>query len=104
MVTHDVLCLDITVEQTRLMNRRQRPADLHADLDHVGHRERADVAKLLFQRRAMNELHPYPDHVVNAVGTVDGDDIGMADAGEQPSLVDRGRGRWTDIAVDVSQK
>ena len=44
--------------------------------------------------RPLDELHPQPDAPVDAIRAVDRDDVRMADAREQPPLVDHvGRDR-----------
>ena len=56
--------------------------------------ERTVLAQFVLERAAVDELHPDADAAVDPLGSVDRDDVGVADAREQtPFLDDGGRGR-----------
>ena len=50
--------------------------------------KRRPVAERLFERPALDELHPQADAAVDALGAVDRDDVRMADAGEETAFFD----------------
>ena len=70
------------------MHSRQRAAQLGADPREIGSLERAAGGELSLERLPLDELHPQPCASVDAQRTVDGRDIGMANARHQPAFVD----------------
>ena len=42
----------------------------------------------LLERPAMNQLHPQSDVMLEALGAINRDDIGVSHPGEQPALLD----------------
>ena len=88
---HHVLRLDIAMQQARRVDRRHRATHLDADSCDFLLRKCRPVAKRLFERAALDELHPQPDAAVDPFSAVDRDDVRMADAGEQPAFFDDAR-------------
>ena len=107
-LTHDVVRLDVAVEQSRSMKRRERPAQIDADTATsralIVPRSRTIVA----QRLPLDELHPDADLLLDELGSVDGDDIRVAHAREMTRLVERRFERHTeqdlqrDFAIELS--
>ena len=100
VVEHDVLGLDVAMHQARGMDRRNRGTQVHAEPRDFGRRERAAAVERLLERAALDELHPQTDAPVDGLCAVDGDDIWMADAREQPPFLDDG-GTRAVIVEDV---
>ena len=57
VLEEDVGRLDVAVDQTLRMRRRQARRDLHADAQNLGELQRAAGVDLLLQRRAGDILH-----------------------------------------------
>ena len=89
-LAHDVLRLDVAVQEARLVDGPERLAQIEAQdrgfLGAVG----ALCLDDLFQRAAIDEFHPEADRPSGAVGTENPDHVGMIDAREKPRLVDGG--------------
>ena len=88
-LAHHVLGLDVAVQQPDGVRRRQRAAEIDADRDGFGHRERSALLKPCGERLAVDELGPDAGLSVDALGAVDGDDIRMSNAREQTAFLDR---------------
>ena len=102
---HDVLRFDIAVQEAGRVDRRHRAAQLDADPCDLRRRKRRALAERLFERAALDELHPQADASVDAFSAVDGDDVRMADAGEEPAFFDdRGRGPLGDVGRQQLQR
>src|SRR6185503_370840 len=78
---HDVLRLDVTVEQSGGMHRCDGSAQLDPDALDVLRCKRLPFAQRLYERVALDEFHPQADTTVDPLSAVDGDDVGMTDAG-----------------------
>jgi hypothetical protein len=61
-------------------------ADLAGEVECPGHIERSVRADQVFEGLALHVLHHDEEHVLLFFGRRDRDDVGMADAGEQPRL------------------
>ena len=81
---HDVVRFDVAMEETRVVHRTDRTRELESNADGVRRTEGATTLHSLLQRFSIDELHPQADAIVDAVGAVDGHDISMMDAGQQP--------------------
>ena len=87
---HQVLRLDVPVEEAGLVDRRERPAELDAHPGHLPVVESLLFAEDLLQVPPVDELHPETDPAVDLVRVVDGDDVGMADARQQAGFLENG--------------
>ena len=76
------------MQQAGRMNGRHRAAELDADARDLLLGESPALAERLFERAALDELHPEADAPADALRAVDGDDVRMADAREQPAFLD----------------
>ena len=85
---HDVLRLDVAVDQARSVNGGERPAEVDADEGRLAGAHRAVGVEPLLERLAFEELHPETDAALVRVGSVDVDDVGVAQPGEPASLGD----------------
>jgi hypothetical protein len=88
---HDVLRLDVTVEQTRAMHRRQRETKVQSDCRRLFRAERSMAPQHLLERPAADELHPDADAVADAIRAEDCRHVRMSDAREQPAFLERPR-------------
>ncbi len=88
-LAHDVLGLDVAVQQPDGVRRRERATEVDSDRDRFGRRERSALVQSHRERLAVNELGPDAALPVDSLGAVDGDHVGMPDAGEQAALLDR---------------
>ena len=52
------------------------------DARHFARAHRAPLRHRIGQRLSLDELHPDADLLLGLLGAVDGDDVGVADAGE----------------------
>ena len=91
-VAHHVVGFDIAVQQARAVHGGERFADVEADQRCFARAEAAALLQDLFERLALDQLHPQADHAFGARGAVDRHDIGMIDLGEQARLVNDGVG------------
>ena len=60
-LAHDVLRLDVAVDEAAAVNRGERLAEIHADGRRFLSAQRAARAQLVFHRAAVDELHPQAD-------------------------------------------
>ena len=74
------------MEQSGAVHRRHRAADLDADGHDLRFAEAGALFEDLLERLALHELHPQADAIGDLLRTVDGDDVGMADAREQAAF------------------
>ena len=86
------------------MRRVQRAAQRRAHRDELVGRKAPPCRQLLFERRAIDELHPDADTVANAFRAVDRHDVRMANASKQPAFFDCGRLDPVAIPLGVSQQ
>ena len=61
------------------------------------------VPKLLFQRLAVNELHPHANLSTYALRAVDRDDVGVTNSGQQPSFLNDRRDAHFVITFSAPQ-
>ena len=101
-----------TITFCALMSRCSRPAACTADtarhnstpiVRDLLRRKCLSAAKRLFERAALDELHPQADAAVDSFSAVDGDDVRMANACEQPAFFDDGGLRAT-LPADTRQQ
>ena len=89
--SHDVVRLDVPMEQPGTVHGGYRTRELETDADCFD-RTDLSVTEDVLEGIAANELHPESDLIGNLLGTVDGDDVRMPYPGQQSALVDdRGR-------------
>ena len=91
ILAHDVLRLDVAVDQACGVHRRQRPAEIHADDCRFVRSEWSLLTDDLLQRPPLDVVHPETDASVEAIRAEDGHDVRMSHACEETSLVDHQR-------------
>ena len=79
LVAHHVLRLDVAMQQPFLVHRAQRATKLDADLGRLGRLERTVGVQFLLERAPLDDLHPETHPPIDPIGTVNGDDPGVAD-------------------------
>src|SRR5207249_6081447 len=104
LLAHHVLRLDVAVHETGAVDRRERAAQLDADDRGFLRAERTLRAELLLERFAAQQLHPQPDAPVMLRDAVDGDDVRMANAREQPALGRDARRQRIDVRIVAAQQ
>jgi hypothetical protein len=77
------------MQQAGRVHGLQGAAQAKADVADVFRRQRAAVAKHRLERPAFDELGPDPDFSVDALRSVNREDVGMTHAREEPRLLDR---------------
>ncbi len=87
LLAHDVLRLDVAVDETGLVDGREGAAQLLADERRLARAERALGPQELLQRAAADVLHPEPDAPVALLGAEHRHHVAMADARQDPPLV-----------------
>ena len=88
---HDILRFDVAVDESGFVNSRQGATEVQADEHRFVRAERTVIAEHALQCATVHELRPQPDAPVNAIGAIDGDDVRMPNAGEEPTFVNDGR-------------
>ena len=83
----DVLRLDVAMDEAGGVDRGQRPAQILAEQRRFAPAERALSLQQLFEGVAADELHPQADAAVVGVDAVHGDDVAVADAGQEAAFV-----------------
>ena len=83
----DVLRLDVAMDEAGGVDRGQRPAQVLAEQRRLAAAERALPLQQLLEGVAADELHPQPDAAVVGVDAVHGDDVAVADAGQEAAFV-----------------
>ena len=79
LVQQDVVGLDVTVHDARVVCGGQRPAQLHPDVEHLWHVEAGGGGDATGPVPAVEERHhDVPVARLGGTGGVDGDDVGMA--------------------------
>jgi len=86
---HDVLSLDVAVNQLCAMNGRERETESRAEREGFIGTEPPAAADGLRQRLAAHELHADPDIAVEISRVVHRDHVLVPDLGEPPRLVER---------------
>ena len=86
-LAHDVLSLDVAVQQPGAVYRRERGADIQSDECCLAGTELAAIRDELLERLAPNELGPETDATVVLLGAIDLDDVLMAEPGQTPGLL-----------------
>ena len=92
---HHVLGLDVSMKQARFMHGRHSAAYFDAHPQCALDAELGAGPEMLLERATVNELHPEPDLPADLLGAVNRHDVGVTDAGEQPSFVNDRRGALT---------
>ena len=85
---HDVLGLDIAVQQPRFVHGRHRLAQLESDRHGLRDREPSPLLEHLFEGQPSHELHRQADLVSDSLGVVDDDDVRVSDSREQAAFLD----------------
>ncbi len=97
---HDVGRLEVAVHQLRAVRGGQRAGGVAEDAQDL-----ADGARLLLDpgldRAPVDELHGDEDAVAEAADVVDGDDVGVADAGQRLGLAQQAQPGDLGILVGV---
>ena len=97
-LAHDVLRLDVAVQQPGAVDRRERGADIQSDECRLARTERSAIGDELLERLASDELGPETDATVVLLGAVDLHDVLVAETGQTPGLFHQARvrlvGRW----------
>ena len=87
-VAHDVLRLDVAMQQPGGVHGRQRRAHVDADERDLARVEAADPQQHGFERLALDQFHPQADEAAAALGAEDRRDVRMLDARQQARLAD----------------
>ena len=87
LLAHDVLRLDVPVNQPGAVHGCQRPGEVLADEPGLAGAERAVDAEHVLERHPPDQFHPETDLPVVLTGAVDRDDIGMAHARQRASFM-----------------
>ena len=88
LLAHDVVRLDVAVDEPLGVDGGERAAQRPADDDRLVGAVRAARVDLGGQRPPVHELHPQADPAVVLVGAVHDDDVRMLDAGEEAAFVE----------------
>ena len=83
---HDVLCLDVAMDEAGRVKRRQRAAQVDPDQRGFPRAERSALLEQLLERRTAHELHPQADALLVDRHAVHGDNVLMMHAREQASF------------------
>ena len=105
-LAHDVLSLDVAVQQPGAVNRRERGADVQSDECRLAGTELAAIGDELLERLASNELGPETDATVVLLGAVDLHDVLVAEPGQTSGLLHHPSLRVTCVGpglVDMKQ-
>ena len=86
-LTHDVLALDVAMEESCLVHRGHGAAHVDADERRFVRAERPAFLKQLLERDAVDELHPQTERAIELVHAVHRHDVRMANARKQPPLL-----------------
>ena len=86
---HDVLRLDVAVDEAGAVHGGKRAAQIARQGSGLARAERAVRCSQRLERPAADELHPQADAAVADVGAMDGDHVRMADAGERARFVEQ---------------
>ena len=81
------------MDQTGFVHRREGAAQVYPDECGLTGTKGSPLLQLVLQRAAGEQLHPDPNDAVNEVGTVDRDDVLVAQLGEQPAFRNHRRER-----------
>jgi hypothetical protein len=87
---HHILRLDVAVQKAGAVDSRNGVANLGADLKDLGRLEWWPLREPLFDCLAVDQFHPETNGVPDALGAIDRDDVGVADAREEPTFLDDG--------------
>ena len=89
----DVLRLDVAMDQTRSVHGRERAAQILPDEGSFAPAKWTLSFEQLLERAASDELHPQPDTVAMGLDAVNGDDVPVVHAGQEPAFVQDLRGQ-----------
>ena len=103
---HDIVRLDVAMQQASRVERRQGAADVDADAGHFTGAHRSALLHDLGEGLPLDELHPDADALLVLLCAVDGDDVWMVDASEmlrlRPRLsACRGHALERDLALQL---
>ncbi len=82
------MSLDVPMDEARAVDRGERVAEVDADGNGFAHAHRTLHRELLFQGAAGNQLHPQTEVPVVRIRAKHPDDIPVAQARQQPRLLD----------------
>jgi hypothetical protein len=85
---HDVVRLDVAVDETGPMHGGERAAQVEADERRFPRADRPALHELLLEGAAGEKFHGDPDDAVVDIRPIDGDDVLMADPRHQPAFGD----------------
>ncbi len=88
-LAHDVLGLDVAVQQPGAVHRRQRRAQIQADEGRFARAKWPARLNGLLERLAAHELHPQADAAVVLLGTIHLHDVPMTHTREPARLVEQ---------------
>jgi hypothetical protein len=95
VLPHDVLRLDVAVDQPGAVYGAERAAHGDADDARFFRAHGAIAAKELVERPAADEFHPDADGPALLLCAIHSDDVGVSDTGEQSSFAqDLGYTSW----------
>ncbi len=101
---HHVLRLDVAVEHASAVHSGHGSAQLQADRDGFACGAGPAAGQRLFERTSPHELHPQADAPIDDVSAVNGDDVRVANASQQPAFLDdRGGARAVRRRTDRQQ-
>ena len=84
LFAHHVGGLDVAMHEPGCVNRREGAAQVEPDERRFARRKRPVLLEDVLEREPADELHPQADTTLDRLRPVDGDDVGMRDAREQP--------------------
>ena len=84
---HDVLRLDVAMNQSGAMHGGDRAAQLRQDRRRFAGAEGALLPDEILERAPLDQLHPYADAAVDAIGAVDRDHMRVAHASQEASFI-----------------
>ena len=83
----DVGGLDVAVHRAELVNRLERTQELHTEGCDIGDRQGAPLEPR-GERFALDQIHDVVMQAGRLAGLMDGDDVGVAQGGEEPGLAE----------------
>jgi len=103
-LAHDVLGLDVSVEQASVVNGAERSTDLDANIYGRNRRKWTVGSKDVLQRATLDELHRESHTPCDRIRVVNRDDVWMPDARKKPALFDEIRSVSVGVSLSGSVK